>query len=291
MLAANICAATILNKHYGARGVYRNHPGPKTDDLKQLRETLSAMGYRLEGGKTPTALDYGNLIESIERESVNADLIQLLLLRSLGQAEYALEPEGHFALSFPLYTHFTSPIRRYPDLIVHRLIKNILAGQSNIPIEELDQEMLSHCNFTERRAEQAERDVIAQLKAEFMQDKLGEAFSGTITSVKEFGLFVTLDDFFIDGLVHVTELGYDYFLFDEKRQCLVGERSGRAYKLGDPLQVVVSRVSLEEGKIDFLLDSPDNDGVRSKRSNRAKAPAKKGAKRKSPKQKSPKRKR
>ena len=272
MLSANICAAEILNKHFNKRAVYRNHPGPKDEDLKQLRDTLGAMGYRLEGGKMPNALDYANVIESIKENTVNADLIQLLLLRSLGQAEYALAPEGHFALSFPLYTHFTSPIRRYPDLIVHRLIKRIILGQTEMVIEDLDQDLLGHCNFTERRAEQAERDVIAQLKAEFMQDKLGETFSGTVTSVREFGLFITLDDFFIDGLVHVTELGYDYFLFDEKHQCLVGEKSGQVYRLGDALQVVVSRVSLEEGKIDFVLENVDDD----QRSRRPRKPKKSG---------------
>ena len=160
-----------------------------------------------------------------------------MLLRSLSQAQYRPENEGHFGLAYDAYTHFTSPIRRYPDLLVHRAVKAVLAGKQYTPSGMTWEELGVHTSMTERRADEASRDVTNWLKCHFMQDKVGEDFDGTISGVTSFGLFVTLDGLNIDGLVHITELGRDYFHFDAGRHALIGERSGRVFQLAGRIRV------------------------------------------------------
>jgi ribonuclease R len=173
------------------------------------------------------------------------------MLRSLSQAVYTPENVGHFGLAYDAYAHFTSPIRRYPDLLVHRGIKAVLAGER---YNAGDLHAVGvHCSETERRADDATRDVEAWLKSYFMQDHVGEEFDGTVSGVTSFGLFVTLDDLFVDGLVHISDLGQDYFKFDQQRHMLKGERSGVKYQLGGRVRVKVVRVNLEQAKIDFIL--------------------------------------
>ena len=183
-------------------------------------------------------------------------MIQTVLLRSMQQAVYSAENLGHFGLAFPAYTHFTSPIRRYPDLIVHRIIKHILADGTPQDLTYSQSELqgaAEHCSGTERRADEATRDAESWLKCEYMQDKLGEEFDGTITSVTSFGIFVELDEVYVDGLVHITALHNDYYHFDPIGHRLTGERTGNVYRLGDRLRVQVALVNLDERKIDFVL--------------------------------------
>ena len=250
MLAANICAAQFLHANLNHATIYRNHLPPSSESLLELRKFLSVLGLQLSGGNNPQAGDYANLLAGLT-ESTTAMPVQLVLLRSLQQANYATEPAGHFALGFKLYTHFTSPIRRYPDLIVHRQIRTIL-DKSSKPIDDL-KKIATHCSVCERRAEEAERDVLAQLKAEYMQDKVGEIFYGIICAVKEFGLFVQLQHNLVDGLVHVSSLADDYYLFDEQRMELTGRRFGITFKLGMRVQIRVIKVNLTNAKIDFEL--------------------------------------
>ena len=272
MLAANVCAARQLQQSpgpgSGGGGIYRNHLGPDGESLVELRRFLSGMGLKIGGGEQPTAADYARLVEAVSAKADIAPLVQTLLLRSLSQAVYGADPAGHFALAYPAYTHFTSPIRRYSDLVVHRRIREL--GGGKLVTDETNQtgpsglqKIAEQCSFTERRADDASRDVIAWLKAEFMQDKVGEQFDGVISGVKEFGVFVQLDDIFIDGLVHVTGLGDDYYHFDPLRFQLTGQRSARRFRLGDRLRIVVARVSLDDAKIDFELCA-DDAGPKSK---------------------------
>jgi ribonuclease R len=178
--------------------------------------------------------------------------MQTVMLRSLQQAIYSPDIAGHFGLAYEAYTHFTSPIRRYPDLLVHRAIKAVLKGENYIPGDW--QELGKHCSMTERRADEATRDVESWLKCFYMQDKIGECFDGVISGVTGFGLFVALDKIYIEGLVHISELPSDYFHFDATKHLLQGERSGKQYRLGDLLRVKLIRVDLETSKIDFVLD-------------------------------------
>jgi ribonuclease R len=183
-------------------------------------------------------------------------LIQTVLLRSMQQAMYSSDNLGHFGLAYPAYTHFTSPIRRYPDLIVHRAIKHLIDGGTAEDFEYTKTELQGigeHCSGTERRADEATRDAESWLKCEYMQDKLGEELEGTITSVNSFGIFVELDDIYVDGLVHITALDNDYYHFDPVGHRLHGERTGTVYRLGDRLRVQVAAVNLDERKIDFVL--------------------------------------
>jgi ribonuclease R len=252
MLAANVCAAGFLAQNEQP-ALYRVHEGPPPDKLAVLREFLASSALTLTGGDKPTAMDYAALIDRI-RERPDFALLQTVLLRSLSRAEYSPDNVGHFGLAYDAYAHFTSPIRRYPDLLVHRAIKAVLAKKRYAPKEATWAELGVHCSMTERRADDASRDVLQWLKCHYMQEKVGETFPGTISGVASFGIFVTLDGLDIDGLVHVTELPRDYFHFDAVRHALIGERSGRTFQLAGCVMVKVARVDLERAKIDFTLD-------------------------------------
>ena len=262
MLSANICAAEFIQGKDHYTGIYRNHEGPGIDALKDLRSFLNDYALQLGGGEKPTALDYTALINDVSERTELSSTIQTVLLRSLKQANYSTDPLGHFALNYPLYTHFTSPIRRYPDLVVHRLIKYILqkAQQDKIgPTGHSVAQIADQCSFTERRAEEATREVVSWLKAMYLTDKVGDTFSGVISGVREFGIFVQLDEILIDGMVHVTGLGNDYYHYDAQSHQLEGERSHQKYRLGDKVEVNVLRVDVDNLKVDFELSDVAND--------------------------------
>jgi len=258
MLMANVCAAKYLLKQK-LPSLFRIHEGPNADKLNDLRAFLGELGLRLPGGKEPKPGDYAALLKAIEKRP-DAHLIQTVMLRSLSQAVYSPDNSGHFGLAFDAYAHFTSPIRRYPDLLVHRAIRHGLSKQKAKTFY-YDQTMMgefgSHCSITERRADEATRDTLDWLKCEFMRDRVGEEFDGIITSVTGFGLFVELQKIYVEGLVHVTALKNDYYQFDPKRHRMQGERTGVVYRLGDRIRVRVARVDLDSRQIDFeLIESP-----------------------------------
>ena len=261
MLAANVCASAFLAENEQPC-LYRIHQGPSPERLTKLRDFLGTFGLQLSGGEDPKAKDYAALITRIKGRP-DTQLLQTVMLRSLRQAIYSPDNVGHFGLAYDHYTHFTSPIRRYPDLLVHRAIKAVLARKKYEPDHDQgDWESIGlHCSMTERRADDATRDVEAWLKCFYMQDKIGEIFSGSIASVVQFGIFVALDDVFIEGLVHVSELGTDYFHFDEKQHAMVGERSGKRYRLADRVKVQLVRVDLATNKIDFRLAQNASDKI------------------------------
>lgn len=256
MLAANVCTANFLEAQKSP-GLYRIHSGPDSEGVVQLKTFLSELGLKLSGGKKPRPLHYSQLLQSIKGRP-DFPLIQTILLRSLSQAVYYPINEGHFGLAYKAYTHFTSPIRRYPDLLIHRMIKNNLLKKSfkepSPTLAELESLAL-HCSLTERRADDATRDAIEWLKCEFMVDKLGKEYRGTVSGVLPFGFFVSLDDFFVEGLVHISNLCNDYYHFDHVRHQLEGEVTGTVYRLGDKVNIRVVRVSLEDRQIDF--DMPE----------------------------------
>jgi len=230
--------------------LYRIHEGPTPEKLLNLREFLREFGLELGGGDDPHAKDYAKLLAKI-KDRPDAQLLQTVMLRSLRQAVYSPDNVGHFGLAYENYTHFTSPIRRYPDLLVHRSIKAALKNEKYKPGKW--DELGINCSMTERRADDATRDVEAWLKCFYMKDRVGEIFEGSISSVVPFGIFVALDGVFVEGLVHVSELGQDYFHFDEKSHAMVGERSGRRFRLSDRVRVQLTRVDMEANKIDFRL--------------------------------------
>jgi ribonuclease R len=258
MLAANVCAAGFLEKHKHPV-LYRIHEGPTPEKLEAVREFLKEFGLQLGGGDDPQAGDYSKLLKQIKGRP-DAGLLQTVMLRSLRQAMYEPENVGHFGLGYEAYAHFTSPIRRYPDLLVHRAIKAVLEGKQYKPQQKWT-DLGLHCSMTERRADDATRDVEAWLKCFYMRDHLGSVFVGTISSVTGFGLFVSLDDLYVEGLVHVSELGADYFHFDAAKHMMLGERTGKRYRLGDRVQVKVVRVDMESTKIDFVLESEPQPAV------------------------------
>ncbi len=267
MLAANTCAADFMtrSKHIG---LYRVHEGPTTDKLKALREFLRTLGLSLGGGAEPSAKDYGVLLDKA-RARPDYALLQTMCLRSMQQAIYGPDNMGHFGLSYPAYTHFTSPIRRYPDLLTHRVIKALLKGERYQPAlhgfvaapgatkQEYEHDLWERLGLmlsgTERRADEASRDVEAWLKCWFVKERVGETFSGRVTGVASFGIFVTLDTLHVEGMVHVSELGTEYFQFNESLHELRGERTGMRYRLTDAVQVQVARVDLEARRIEFRL--------------------------------------
>ena len=306
MLAANVCSADFIqgSKH---PGLFRVHEGPTPEKQEILRNYLKAMAVGMTIGDDPKPGDFQAIAEAT-KERPDAQQIHTMLLRSMQQAIYTPLNAGHFGLAFEAYTHFTSPIRRYPDLLVHRVIKAILGktkyqlpvlpipGEAHAKLaRRLDKGLAArakepghkpkkasaetvawqaagmHCSANERRADEASRDVEAWLKCKYMREHLGEEYSGVVTSVTSFGLFVTLDALYVEGLVHITELGGEYFRFDEARQELRGERTGIRYAIGSRLNVQVSRVDLDGRRIDFRLVE---DGVeRLVRSTREKGPA------------------
>ncbi len=249
MLAANVCASEYLQEN-DHPALYRVHEGPTEEKLERLREFLGGFGLQLGGGREPKAKDYAKLLEQIKGRP-DYQLLQTVMLRSLQQALYSPDNVGHFGLAYEAYTHFTSPIRRYPDLLIHRSIKAVLANQPYHPGNW--DEIGIHCSQTERRADEATRDVEAWLKCYYMRDRVGEEFEGSVSAVTSFGIFVALDEVFVEGLVHVSDLGSDYFHFDEARHELRGERTGARYRLADRVRVQVLRVDLETTRIDFRL--------------------------------------
>ncbi|MCQ9376520.1 ribonuclease R [Methyloversatilis sp. XJ19-49] len=255
MLAANVCASRFLEDSKQAT-LYRVHEGPSEDRLQKLRAFLGEFGFQLGGGDKPHAKDYAALLTQIG-DRPDRQLLQTVMLRSLRQAVYSPDNVGHFGLAYEAYTHFTSPIRRYPDLLVHRAIKAALAKKRYEPGDWSDIGL--HCSTTERRADEASRDVQNWLKCYFMQDRVGEEFEGSVSAVVPFGLFVALDNVFIEGLVHISELGADYFHYEEGKHRLVGERSGRMYRLADRVRIQVVRVDLDNTRIEFRLAGGSED--------------------------------
>lgn len=266
MILANISAARFVEKNREP-ALFRVHDRPSTDAITAFRSVLAELGLTLPGGEKPEPRDYSELLNSIG-DRPDHEMLQTMLLRSMKQAIYDPENRGHFGLALQSYAHFTSPIRRYPDLSLHRAIKYLLAreeGQTGSSTASggwhygMD-EMLQlgvHCSMTERRADEATRDVADWLKCDFMQDHVGQTFGGVISSVTGFGFFVRLDELFIDGLVHVSTLDNDYYRFDQIGQRLVGESSGQTYRLGDRVQVRVEAVNMDDRKIDFSLISSE----------------------------------
>lgn len=254
MLAANVAAAQFV-KRAKVPALYRVHSPPHEDKIEKLREFLSGFALSLGGGKKPHPKHFCETLEKLEGRT-DKSLIETVMLRSLTQAQYVEKNDGHFGLAYTEYAHFTSPIRRYPDLLTHRAIIFALGHQSLNEFLYSKKEMAEfgrHCSFNERRADEATRDVVSWLKCEYMQDKIGEQYLGTISSVTSFGVFVTLDDIFVDGLVHMSALKGDYYQFDAVRHRLLGERTKKSYRLGDKLTVQIASVDLDGGKIDFEL--------------------------------------
>lgn len=261
MLAANVVAAKLFQRKR-MPALYRIHETPEQEKLNDLREFLAGLSLSLPGGKRPTAKDYAALLDSVQARP-DRHLIQTVLLRSMQQAIYSSENAGHFGLAYPAYTHFTSPIRRYPDLIVHRAIKHLLTGNAVADFDYAKPDLRrigEHCSGTERRADDATRDVESWLRCEYMEDKIGEEFDGTITSVNSFGIFVELDHIYVDGLVHITALDNDFYHLDPTGHQLTGERTGTVYRLGDRLRVRLAAVNLDERKIDFVLVPRERSG-------------------------------
>jgi ribonuclease R len=271
MIAANVASARFLAKNKMPT-LFRVHQGPKVEKLTGLREFLKEIGLSLRGGDKPEPQHYAELLDKIQTRP-DAHLIQTVMLRSLSQARYNPENVGHFGLALEQYLHFTSPIRRYPDLLVHRAIRHVVRSKAGKGIIKraigrvlqtgssggfryTTADMLvlgEHCSTTERRADEATRDAVDWLKCEYMLDKVGEEFDGIISSVTSFGIFVELKEIYVEGLVHVTALKNDYYHFDPAGHRLRGERSGTMYRLADGVRVKVVRVDLDERKVDFEL--------------------------------------
>ena len=277
MLSANVATARFLMKHK-LIGLYRVHEGPSGEKLLSLRQFLGELGLSLRGGDKPQPGDYQQLLGSVH-ERPDRHVIETVMLRSLSQARYQPVNEGHFGLNYPAYAHFTSPIRRYPDLMVHRALRAVIRsaedtgqvrraeGLKSVPRErsypyELKAmiELGEHCSMAERRADEAVRDVMIWLKCEYLQDRVGESFDGVISGVTGFGLFIEIQEIYADGLVHVSSLQNDYYHFDASGRRLVGERTRRVYRLGDRIRVRILRVDLDERKIDLQIDEGSGEG-------------------------------
>ncbi len=262
MIAANVCAAKHLLEAE-IPSLYRVHNGPSEDKLSNLREFLAEVGLSLGGGDEPQPKHYAKLLAQVA-DRPDAHLIQTVMLRSLSQAVYTPDNSGHFGLSFDAYGHFTSPIRRYPDLLVHRALRHGIRVGSKDGFSYTTSDMLAfgeHCSMTERRADEATRDAMDWLKCEYMLERVGEEYEGIITSVTSFGMFVELDDIFVEGLVHITSLASDYYEFDPVKHRLMGERSRKVYRLADKVKVRVLRVDLDRKRIDFgMADSAEAEG-------------------------------
>ena len=280
MLCANVATAQFLQQHK-LPVLYRVHDGPSEQKLENLRKYLTEQGITLNGGLEPTPKDYLHVMEQI-KERPDAHLMQIMLLRSMSQAVYQPDNNGHFGLAYKAYTHFTSPIRRYADLLVHRAIRSLIRGESQEPglldtihraegasvlskaeIYPYDTAALlqfgEQTSLTERRADDATRDVMDFLKCEYMRTHVGDEFTGVVSAVTGFGLFVQLNDLYVEGLIHVTNLNNDFYSFDPVRLRLTGERSGKSFRMGDELKIIVGRVDLDDRKIDFELVGADNN--------------------------------
>ena len=254
MLVANICASIMLDDSDVA-GIYRVHDSPEEDKVTEARTFLRQFKLLLGGGDQPEPKHYSQVISQV-KDPLTAKIVQMALLRSLKQARYDVENTGHFALNFDSYTHFTSPIRRYSDLLVHRQIRRLLNDPTASDDEQAAirvQQTAEQASMTARRAESATREAIQWLKCEFMSHKVGEKLWGVVSSVTDFGLFIELEEFYVDGLVHITSLGQDYYRYDADKRQLVGETSNTTYRNGQRLEVQVSRVDMEQGRIDFSL--------------------------------------
>jgi ribonuclease R len=269
MLAANVCSADFLQRANHI-GLYRVHEGPTAERLENLKTFLRTCALTLEGGDQPTTKNYAKLTQVIKGRP-DYELLQSMILRSMQQAVYTPHNLGHFGLGYAAYSHFTSPIRRYPDLLTHRAIKALLQKKQYAPqvmvlrneqsSSTLDENGLMNrweqlgalCSANERRADEASRDVMAWLKCYFMKDKVGEQFSGVVSAVASFGMFITLDRLYVEGLVHISDLGTDYFKYEEALQQLRGEHTGKRYRIGDRVDISVLRINMENRKIDFKL--------------------------------------
>lgn len=267
MILANVATAKFIEKYQEA-GLFRVHDKPSEDKYNNFVTYLAELGITLPAKEEPEPQDYCDILAKVEGRP-DQELIQTMLLRSMRQAVYQSDNLGHFGLALKSYSHFTSPIRRYPDLVVHRVIKAILIEQAkkteqealvtqanegsyDYSLEEVI-ELGEHCSMTERRADEATRDVADWLKCEFMQDHVGDSFTGVISTVTNFGMFVRLQDLHIEGLVHITSLGRDFYHYDDVRMCLTGENTGVKYSVGDVVSVQVAAVNLDEKKIDLAL--------------------------------------
>lgn len=269
MLAANVCASDFLSEAEHP-ALYRVHEGPTEEKLAALRDFLGEFGLHLQGGAKPSAKDYAKLLESIKPRP-DIQLLQTLLLRSLQQAQYSPDNVGHFGLAYEAYAHFTSPIRRYPDLVIHRAIKAVLDGERYKPGNW--KELGVHCSQTERRADEATREVESWLKCYYMRNRVGDEFEGSISGVASFGIFVALDGVYVEGMVHVSELGSDYFHFDAAKHQLLGERTAKRYRLADRVRIRIARVDLETSRIDFVLAEDASAGSKNSRSSDEGKPA------------------
>jgi ribonuclease R len=275
MLAANICASLILDDSK-ITGVYRVHDSPDEDRIADARVFLRQFKLLLGGGDQPEPKHFSEVINKVE-DPLTAKIVQTALLRSMKQARYDVENDGHYALNFDSYTHFTSPIRRYSDLIVHRQIRRLIANpdaRDDADTFKRIQQSAEQASMTERRAESATREAVQWLKCEFMSHKIGDKLWGVVSSVTDFGLFVELEEFYVDGLVHITSLGNDYYRFDADKRELVGETSNRTYKIGQRLEVQVSRVDMDQGRIDFSLSDVINEKFDKKKRKKIGHPAK-----------------
>jgi len=270
MLAANICASLMLDDSELV-GIYRVHEAPDEERIAEARVFLRQFKLLLNGGDQPQPRHFSEVIDKVD-DPLTAKIVQTALLRSMKQALYSTENEGHFALNFDSYTHFTSPIRRYPDLLVHRQIRRLLENpkvkddeQTTLQIKQTAEQ----ASMAERRAESATREAVQWLKCEFMSHKIGDNLWGVVSSVTDFGLFVELEEFYVDGLVHITSLGQDYYRFDADKRQLIGENSGTAYHVGQRLEVQVARVDMEQGRIDFSLTNVRNEKFNKSRRKRS----------------------
>ena len=268
MIMANVATAKFIEKHERP-GLFRVHDKPSEDKYRNFITYLNELGLSLPAKEEPEPRDYGDILAMVAGRP-DQELIQTMLLRSMRQAVYQSDNLGHFGLALTSYSHFTSPIRRYPDLVVHRVIKAILEKEAQNKANEgfyeyaLAEviELGEHCSMTERRADEATRDVADWLKCEFMQDHVGDNFTGVISTVTNFGMFVRLQDLHIEGLIHITSLGQDFYHFDDVRMCLTGEHSGKKYRVGDEIRVQVAAVNLDEKKIDLRLEGDESTSQR-----------------------------